>query len=130
MREGRQRTQALCLALCDTLMVVLAMQLAWWLRFDWNDWLVKTYGWQIFTVSWDWTPKQPYVLALFVALPLFWLILREMNLYSQPEDGAGEFFRLSAAALAASVLLAALSNYVRLKGDQEQFQFSRGYMAL
>ena len=37
MREGRRRTQALFLALCDALMVLLAMQLAWWLRFDVNE---------------------------------------------------------------------------------------------
>ena len=130
MREGRQRTQALLLALIDTLMVMAAMQVAWWLRFDVNDWLEKSFHWHAFMPSWGWTPKQPYILALFVMLPLFWLILREMNLYAQPEDGAGEFFRLCAAALVTSVLLAAISNYVRLKDYNEQFQFSRAYMAL
>ena len=40
MREGRQRTQALSLALCDGLMLLLAMQASWWGRFDINEWLL------------------------------------------------------------------------------------------
>jgi exopolysaccharide biosynthesis polyprenyl glycosylphosphotransferase len=127
MREGRTRTQALLLALCDTLMILLAMQLAWWMRFDVNEWLAVNCGWHPLTRGW--TPGQPYVLAIFVALPVFWLILREMSLYDQPEDGAGEFFRLCAAALVASVLLAALAFAIKIQDEQGQFQFSRGYMA-
>jgi len=130
MREGRIRTQALLMALCDALMVVLAMQMAWWLRFDLNDWLVTEFGGGLFTPSWGWTPKQPYILAIFFALPIFWLILRETGLYDEPEDGAGEFFRLCAAALVACVLLAALAFAIKIRNEQEQFQFSRAYMLL
>jgi len=126
------------LALCDALMVLLAMQVAWWLRFDinnWlvrdlglNDWLLKELGVQGLTPGW--TPKQHYIVAVFVALPIFWLILREMSLYDEPEDGTGEFFRICAAAMMASVLLAAISFYVKIQDAQNQFQFSRGYTAL
>ena len=130
MREGRTRTQALLLALCDALMVLLAMQLAWWLRFDFNDWLVTEFGRGIFRASWGWTPAQPYILAVFITLPIFWLILREMGLYDEPEGGTGEFFRLAAASLVAGFLLAALSFYVRIQNMHEQFQFSRGYSAM
>ncbi|HYG73932.1 MAG TPA: sugar transferase [Planctomycetota bacterium] len=129
MREGRQRTQALFLALSDTIMVLLAMQLAWWLRFDFNNWLATVKP-ELAPFTTGWTPGQPYVLALFVTLPIFWLILREMDLYSQPEDGTGEFLRLCTASMVACVLLAAISFYVKIKDDQEQFQFSRGYSAL
>lgn len=129
MREGRRRTQALTIAICDALMLLFAMQLTWWLRFDLNDWLHSKYQWNPFG-DWSWTPGQPYLLAIFVTLPLFWLILREMNLYSDPEDGAGEFFRICAAAMVASVLLAAISFYVKLKNEDRQFQYSRGYSAL
>ncbi|HEY3324037.1 MAG TPA: sugar transferase [Planctomycetota bacterium] len=130
MREGRKRTQALLLALSDTLMLLLAMQLAWWLRFDVNDWMSVHLGWNPFMTSWGWTPKQPYVLAVLVALPIFWLILREMRLYDEPEDGTGEFLRLCAAVFVATVLLTAISFYVRVRNDQEQFQFSRAYSLL
>lgn len=130
MREGRLRTQALLLALSDALMVMLAMQLAWWLRFDLNDWLHANGYRHPFTLSQGWTPAQPYVLALFVTLPIFWLILREMKLYSEPEDGAGEFLRISAAALLACVLLAALSFFIKIQQENMQFQYSRGYTAL
>src|SRR5688572_15744429 len=102
MREGRLRTQAMTLAVCDALMVCVAMQLAWWLRFDFNAWLAAS-GYPHISVGW--TPSQPYLLAVFVTLPIFWLILREMNLYSEPEGGSGEFFRLCAAAFVSSVLL-------------------------
>jgi len=137
MHEGRIRTQALALALCDALMVLLAMQVAWWLRFDinnWlaglglNDWLLREFGLPGLTPGW--TPKQHYLVAVFVALPIFWLILREMSLYDEPEDGTGEFLRICAAALVASVLLAAISFFVKIQDAQNQFQFSRGYTAL
>ncbi|MCY3020376.1 MAG: sugar transferase [Planctomycetota bacterium] len=130
MREGRLRTQALILALCDALMVLLAMQVAWWLRFDVNNWLATQLppAWVPFKTGW--TPGQLYVLAVFVTLPVFWLILREVGLYSQPEEGSGEFLRLCAAVFVASVLLAAVSFYVKVQNEQEQFQFSRGYCAL
>jgi len=130
MREGRQRTQALFLALSDTLMVLLAMQLAWWLRFDVNNWLAAHFGPDAIPFTTGWTPGQRYIIAIFVTLPMFWLILREMDLYAQPEDGTGEFLRLCTASLVACVLLAAISFYVKVKNDQEQFQFSRGYSAL
>jgi len=109
-------------------MVLLAMQLAWWLRFDLNSWLAMHSAWHPFTTGW--TPGQPYLLAMFVALPIFWLILREMDLYSAPEDGSAEIFRLSAAALVACVLLAAISFYVRGVHEDNQFQFSRAYSVL
>jgi exopolysaccharide biosynthesis polyprenyl glycosylphosphotransferase len=128
MREGRIRTQAVSLALCDTMMVLLAMQIAWWLRFDVNAWLGANYGLNPFALGW--TPGQPYVMAIFVTLPVFWLILREMNLYSAPEDGAGEFFRLCAGSLFATVLLAAISFYIRVNYEHEQFQYSRAYAIL
>jgi FlaA1/EpsC-like NDP-sugar epimerase len=128
MREGRIRTQAIGLALCDTVMVLLAMQIAWWLRFDVNAWLGANYGLNPFALGW--TPGQPYVMAIFVTLPVFWLILREMNLYSAPEDGAGEFFRLCAGSLFATVLLAAISFYIRVNYEHEQFQYSRAYAIL
>ena len=122
------RTQAVSLALCDALMVVCAMQASWWMRFDVNNWLSANYQWCPFETGW--TPGQPYVLAMFVTLPIFWLILREMNLYSEPENGTGEIFRLSATALVASVLLAAISFYIRVKHEDKQFQYSRGYSGL
>jgi exopolysaccharide biosynthesis polyprenyl glycosylphosphotransferase len=127
MREGRLRTQAMTLALCDALMVCLAMWLAWWLRFDFNAWIAAQ-GYPHMSVGW--IPTQPYLLAVFVTLPVFWLILREMNLYSEPEGGSSEFFRLCAAACVCSVLLAALGFYVRSQNEQNQFQYSRGYSAL
>jgi exopolysaccharide biosynthesis polyprenyl glycosylphosphotransferase len=129
MREGRIRTHAAALALCDTLMVLLAMQIAWWLRFDINNWLNETYQFHPFGNT-GFTPYQPYLLAVFITLPLFWLILREMGLYAQPEDGSGEFFRLGAAVLVASVLLAAISFYIKRQNAEQQFQYSRGYMLL
>jgi len=130
MREGRARTHALFVALIDGAMVLLAMQLAWWLRFDLNNWwaTVAPANWVPFHTGW--TPNQPYALAVFVALPVFWLILREMNLYDEPEDGTGEFFRLGAAVLVSSVLLAALGFYARKQTPGDQFQFSRAYMLL
>ena len=127
MREGRLRTQSFLLALSDALMVVLAMQLAWWLRFDVYPWLKVHSDLGISATAVSWTPKTPYVLAVFVTLPVFWLILREMNLYSEPESGVGEFFRVSAAAFVACVLLGSISFYVQIKQPDQQFQFSRGY---
>jgi exopolysaccharide biosynthesis polyprenyl glycosylphosphotransferase len=124
MREGRLRTQALALALVDALMVVLAMQIAWWVRFDLNQWAFDHGYWHI---SVGWTPKYPYFLAVFVTLPLFWLIFREMGLYSEPENSSGEFFRVSAAALVSCVLLAALGFAIRTQQVNEQFQYSRAY---
>ena len=129
MREGRIRTHAVFLATCDTLMVLLAMQIAWWLRFDFNAWLWQVHQLKPFGEI-GFTPYQPYFLAVFITLPLFWLILREMGLYSQPEDGAGEFFRLCAAVGVSSVLLAAISFYVKQQHADQQFQYSRGYMLL
>ena len=128
MREGLLRTQALLLALCDALMVMLAMQLAWWLRFDVNAWLEAQNLWHPFATGW--TPLYPYVLAVFVTLPLFWLVLREMDLYSDPESDSGEFFRICAAGLVASILLAAISSYIKGFREDQQFQYSRGYSAL
>lgn len=129
MREGRIRTQALALAVCDALMVLLAMQAAWWLRFDLNAWLEAHGYWHPFKVGW--TPVYPYLLAVFVTLPLFWLILRELDLYSQPESGTSEFFRIVTAALVACVLLAAISTYVRIEqGPNQQFLYSRAYAGL
>ncbi|HYF47980.1 MAG TPA: sugar transferase [Planctomycetota bacterium] len=125
MREGRVKTQALTLALVDGLMVLLAMQVAWWLRFDLNAWLASVGYWHPFTVGW--TPGQPYILAIFVTLPMFWLILREMGLYAEPESDESEFFRLCAAALVASVLLAAVGFFIKLGYQQNQFQYSRAY---
>jgi exopolysaccharide biosynthesis polyprenyl glycosylphosphotransferase len=61
---------------------------------------------------------------------MFWLILREMNLYAEPEGEEGEFFRLSAAALVASVLLAAIGSFIRTQYEDQQFQFSRAYSLL
>lgn len=110
-------------------MVLLAMQLAWWLRFDLNAWLYQAHQLKPFGDV-GFTPYQPYFLAVFITLPLFWLILREMGLYSQPEDGAGEFFRLCAAVGVSSVLLAAISFYVKQQHADQQFQYSRGYMLL
>src|SRR5712675_769118 len=107
MREGHLRTQALALALCDALMVVLAMQIAWWVRFDLNAWMKEQGYWHPFDVGW--TPKYPYFVAVFVTLPLFWLILRELGLYDAPESRVGEFFRICAATMVSCVLLAALS---------------------
>jgi len=128
MREGRRQTQAVVLALWDAAMVLLAMHTAWWLRFDVNLWLSEQYGWHPFAVGW--TPAQPYILAIFVTLPVFWLILREMNLYSEPEDGTGEFFRLGAASFVASVLLAAIGFYIKQTHAEQQFQYSRAYSLL
>jgi len=130
MSDGRARTHAFFLALIDGLMVLLSMQVAWWLRFDLNNWwaAVSPEHWVPFHTGW--TPNQPYALAVFVALPVFWLILREMNLYDEPEDGTGEFFRLGAAVLVSSVLLAALGFYARNQTPGDQFQFSRAYMLL
>lgn len=129
MREGRARTQALALAVCDALMVLLAMQLAWWLRFDLNAWLSEHGHWHPFDTGWTW--KDPYLFAVFVTLPLFWLILREMDLYAEPESSSGELFRIGAAAFVASVLLAAVSSYVHIKsGDNQQFLYSRAYAGL
>ena len=128
MREGRLRTQSFLLALCDAIMVIAAMQSAWWLRFDVNEWL-GTHGYtHPFEIGW--TPKSQYVLAVFVTLPLFWLILREMNLYSEPESGTGEFFRIGAAGFVACVLLSAISSYIRLRQEDQQFQYSRAYSLL
>ena len=128
MREGRLRTQSLLLALSDALMVIAAMQSAWWLRFDVNAWLDAHGLYHPFDVGW--TPKGQYILAVFVTLPLFWLILREMNLYSEPESGTGEFFRICAASFVACVLLAAISSYIRLRQEDQQFQYSRAYSLL
>ncbi len=128
MREGRLRTQSFFLALSDALMVVAAMQSAWWLRFDVNAWLGANGMYHPFEIGW--TPKGQYVLAVFVTLPLFWLILREMNLYSEPESGSGEFFRISAASFVACILLAAISSYIRLRQEDQQFQYSRAYSLL
>jgi exopolysaccharide biosynthesis polyprenyl glycosylphosphotransferase len=138
MREGRLRTQAALMAVGDALMVLLAMQIAWWLRFDVNNWLWETQLYRPYANHPMWgpfgdtgfTPYQPYLLAVFITLPLFWLILREMGLYSEPEDSSGEFFRLLAAVLVASVLLTAISFYVKQRHANEQFQYSRGYMLL
>ncbi len=127
MREGRLRTHSFLLALCDALMIVLAMFAAWWLRFVANVWLDAHGYWHIST---GWTPKTPYVLAVFVTLPLYWLILREMNLYSEPENASGEFFRVSAASFAACVLLGTISFYIQVKQPDQQFQFSRAYSLL
>ena len=128
MREGLLRTQALLLALCDALMVLLAMQLAWWLRFDANEWLMQQNLWHPFKTGW--TPGYPYVLAVFATLPLFWLVLREMDLYSDPESDSGEFFKICAAGFVAGILLAAISSYIKGLGEDQQFQYSRGYSAL
>ena len=128
MREGRLRTQSFMLAVCDALMVVAAMQGAWWLRFDLNAWLGAQGLYHPFDIGW--TPKSQYVLAVFGTLPLFWLILREMNLYAEPESGSGEFFRIGAAAFVACVLLGAISSYIRLKQEDQQFQYSRAYSLL
>ena len=128
MREGRIRTQAFTLAVVDGLMVLLAMQAAWWLRFDLNTWLASVGYWHPFAVGW--TPSQPYLLAIFVTLPMFWLILREMALYAEPESNEGEFFRLCAAALVASVLLAAIGFFIKVGDQQNQFQYSRAYSLL
>jgi len=125
MREGRIRTQSLALALVDGLMVLLAMQVAWWLRFDLNAWLASVGYWHPFAVGW--TPSQPYLLAIFVTLPMFWLILREMALYAEPESNEGEFFRLCATALVAAVLLAAIGFFIKVGDQQNQFQYSRAY---
>jgi exopolysaccharide biosynthesis polyprenyl glycosylphosphotransferase len=125
LREGRQKTQAATLALMDGLMVLLALQLAWWLRFDLNAWLKKADCWHPFEVGW--TPSQPYVLAIFVTLPLFWLVLRELQLYATPEEDEGEFFRLGAATLLASVLLLAIGFFIKTTHENQQFQFSRAY---
>ncbi|HLX61886.1 MAG TPA: sugar transferase [Planctomycetota bacterium] len=124
MREGRLRTQALALAVCDAFMVVLAMQIAWWVRFDFNAWLNEHGYWHI---SVGWTPKYPYFVAVFVTLPLFWLILRELGLYDAPESRVGEFFRICAATLVSCVLLAALSFAIRSQQVDQQFQYSRAY---
>jgi exopolysaccharide biosynthesis polyprenyl glycosylphosphotransferase len=129
MREGRLRTQAMVLALGDALMVLTAMQIAWWLRFDINNWLYDKHHIRPFGDT-GFTPYQPYLLAVFITLPLFWLILREMGLYSEPEDGTGEFFRLGAAVAVASVLLAAISFYIKQRHADQQFQYSRGYMLI
>jgi exopolysaccharide biosynthesis polyprenyl glycosylphosphotransferase len=130
MREGRARTHAFFLALLDGLMVLFAMQLAWWLRFDINNWWATVVPRAYVPFDTGWTPGQPYFLAVFVTLPVFWLILREMNLYAEPEDGTGEFFRLGAAVFIATLLLAALGFYARNQSPQDQFQFSRAYMLL
>jgi exopolysaccharide biosynthesis polyprenyl glycosylphosphotransferase len=129
MREGRVRTHALVMAASDALMVLLAMQIAWWLRFDINNWLDAHYAFHPFGAT-GFTPYQPYLLAVFITLPLFWLILREMGTYAEPEDETGEFFRLAAAVTVASVLLAAISFYMKQQRTDQQFQYSRGYMLL
>lgn len=125
------------MAVGDALMVLLAMQIAWWLRFDINNWLfehhIRPYAqhptWGPFGDT-GFTPYQPYLLAVFITLPLFWLIVREMGLYTEPEDGSGEFFRLSAAVTVGSVLLAAISFYIKQRHADQQFQYSRGYMVI
>ncbi len=129
MREGRVRTHALVMATSDALMVLLSMQAAWSLRFDLNNWLESNYGLHPFGET-GFTPYQPYLLAVFITLPIFWLILREMGTYREPEDSTGEFFRVSAAVAVASVLLAAISFYVKKQHSDQQFQYSRGYMLL
>src|SRR5262249_5452651 len=63
--------------------------------------------------------------AVFVTLPLFWLILRELGLYDAPESRVGEFFRICAATMVSCVLLAALSFAIRTQQVEQQFQYSR-----
>src|SRR5258708_21399839 len=53
-----------------------------------------------------------------------------MNLYSEPESGTGEFFRIGAATFVACVLLAAISSYIRIRQEDQQFQYSRAYSLL
>lgn len=128
IREGRRRTQAFFSAVLDAAAVLTAMALAWFGRFDFNQWLAAA-GLPHFDVAWH-PQSWPYALAAPVTIPACWLVFRAWGLYEDDEDTEGEWFRVGAATLTAALLLGAFGFYTKLRDEQQQFLFSRAYALL